>query len=478
MDGGVMAAVVIGLAGLLGGATLGLYLRRLGLADAAAQGRLAAERDAERKVAVLEEQQRAAAEQVAEARRQGAAVQALLTSEQARVLELSAAVARGSAELVAEKAAAQLRIAEAERTREQVRAELEKLANRILDEKGKVMLDRSQEGLEALLKPVREKLREFEAKVEKTYDQENRDRASLLESMKKMQETQTRLHQDAEALSRALKGDNKQQGDWGELILEKLLEAAGLTEGRDFELQVSHTDEEDGGRKRPDCIVYLPGDKAIVVDSKCSLKAFVEATRAVEPAAREAALDLHVASLRRHVKELKGKDYPALLGQRTLDLVFLFVPNEGAFQAALIRDPGLSEEAFRQGVVVTCPTTLLAAMQMVAHVWRTEAQNANAQKIAEEAGKLLDKLTAFVGDLDDVGARLDQARNSFGEARAKLSTGKGNVLKKAGDLVKLGARAKPDTRQALLREVAGEGEDEEVAPQLPGLLKAVPPSDG
>lgn len=468
MDGGVVAGIVIGLAGLLGGAWLGLSLRRQGLADAVAQARLAAEREGERETTILREQQRAAAEQLAEGRRQAASLQAALQVEQGRVTELTAAVARGEAELAAERRAAEERVTQAERTREQVRAELEKLANRILDEKGKAMLDRSREGLEALLKPVSEKLREFEAKVDKTYDQENRDRATLLESLKRMQETQARLHEDAEALGRALTSDNKQQGDWGELILEKLLEAAGLTEGRDFELQVSHTDDEEGGRKRPDCLVYLPGDRAIVVDAKCSLKAFVDATRATDPEAREAALDDHVASVRRHVKELKAKNYTAVLGQRSLDLVFLFVPNDGAFQAAMIRDPGIYEEAFRQGVALCSPTTLLAAMQMVAHVWRTEAQNANAQKIAEEAGKLLDKLTAFVEDLDAVGNRLDQARQSFGDARAKLATGKGNVLKKAGDLVKLGARAKPETRQALRGSSGDDEEESEATPRLPG----------
>ncbi len=477
MDGGVMAAMVIGLAGLAGGAALGLHLRRLGIAEATAQGRLAAEREAEPQTAVLREQQRAAVEQVAEARRQTANVQASLAAEQARVLELSASMARTVAELDAERRAAVERIAAAEKAREQVRAELEKLANRILDEKGKAMLDRSREGLEALLKPVSEKLREFEAKVEKTYDQENRDRVSLLESLKKMQETQARLHQDAEALSKALTRDSKQQGDWGELVLERLLEAAGLTAGRDYQLQVNHVDEE-GGRKRPDCLVYLPGNRAIVVDAKCSLTAFVAVTRATEQEARETALDEHVESVRRHFKELKGKNYASVLEQRTLDIVFMFIPNDGAFQAALIREPGLYEEAFRLGVAICSPTTLLAALQLVAHVWRSEAQNANAQEIAEEAGGLLDKLAAFVEVLDDVGSRLDQAKASFTDARAKLATGRGNVLKRAGDMVKLGARVKPETRQKLQRDASGEAEEGEGTPQLPGVRKAIRPVDG
>ena len=457
MDGGLVA-IILGLAAVLGGGALGLYLRRLGLAEATAQGRAAAERDAERELISLREQLRASADQVAEARRQAVEVQAVVAAERGRVVQLSAAVARGEAELAAERKAAEERLAVAERSKEQVRAELEKLANRILDEKGKSMLDRSREGLEALLKPVSEKLREFEAKVEKTYDLENRDRASLLESLRRMQETQARLHDDAEALSRALTGDSKQQGDWGELVLERVLETAGLTAGRDYALQVSHTDDE-GGRKRPDCIVYLPANRAIVVDSKCSLTAFVEAARALEPQLRDLALEAHVASVRKHVRELKAKDYAAVLAERTLDIVFMFIPNDAAFQAAITRAPELYEEAFRHGVVICSPTTLLAALQLVAHVWRSEAQNANAQRIAEEAGKLLEKLAAFLEDLDDVGARLDQAQRSFGGARAKLATGKGNALKKAADLVKLGARVRLDAAQAIAKAAGDEGDE-------------------
>ncbi len=359
-------------------------------------------------------------------------------------------------DLEAERKAAIERAAEAERSREQVRAEIEILATRLLDEKGKAMLHQSREGLEVLLKPVAEKLREFEAKVEKTYDQENRDRASLLASLERLQDVQTKLHKDAESLARALTGESKTQGDWGELVLERVLETAGLTEGREYDLQVNHVDEE-GGRKRPDALVYLPGNRVVVVDAKCSLTAFVEAMRA-EGAEREAALDAHVASVRGHVRGLAAKSYQDVVKERTVDIVLLFVPNEAAFHAAIARDVGLYNEAFRQRVVLCSPTTLLAALQLISHVWRSEKQNANAQKIAEEAGKLLEKLAAFVQDLDGVGMRLDQAQKSFGDARGKLVTGKGNVLRRATDLVKLGARVRPEKVDALLLEAAT-GED-------------------
>jgi DNA recombination protein RmuC len=366
---------------------------------------------------------------------------------------------RLGAELDAERRSGAERAAEAARNREAVRAELEKLAGRILDEKGKALLERSEDGLRALLGPVGERLRAFEERIEKTYVQENRDRAGLLRELRLLQEAQQSLSRQADGLSRALTGDSKVQGDWGELVLERVLEMAGLTEGQEYGLQISHLDEE-GGRKRPDALVFLPGDRAIVVDAKCSITAFVEAARAADAPAREAALDRHLASLRAHVRGLAGKSYASVLAHRTLDLVLLFVPNEAAFHAAISRAPGLYEEAFRQGVVITSPTTLLAALRLVAHVWRSEKQGQNAQRIAEEAGRLLDKLADFVGDLDQLGQRLDQAQESFAAARSKLQTGRGNAMRKAAELAQLGARGKQEKVERLLRAAEAEEEAE------------------
>jgi DNA recombination protein RmuC len=217
-------------------------------------------------------------------------------------------------------------------------------------------------------------------------------------------------------------------------------------------------------------VVKLPGGRALVVDSKCSLTSFVEAMHATDEAARRDALARHLDSLRAHVKGLAAKDYTAVLQQRTLDFVLLFVPNEAAFHAALAQAPGLCEEALKQRVVLCSPTTLLAVLKTVEHVWRSEKQNANAQKIADEAGKLLDKLSDFVADLDQVGARLAQAQESFAAAKGKLQTGKGNALKKAADIADLGARVKPDKRDRLLRAAGEEPEDEPAQPSLlPGI---------
>ena len=376
--------------------------------------------------------------------------------------------ARAEADLEAERRAAAARVAEAEQGPAHVRAGIELLATRLIDEKGRAMLDRSREDLEAMLAPLGERLRDFESRVERAHGQESRDRAALLQALRQVQETQARLHQEAEGLARALTGDARAQGDWGEMVLERILETAGLAEGREYELQASRLDDE-GGRKRPDAVVYLPRRRAVVVDAKCSLTAFVESARARDAEAREAALDRHLASVRAHVKDLAGKRYQELLRERTLDIVLMFVPNEAAFHAALAREPGLYEEAFRQRVVICSPTTLLAALQLVAHVWRSERQDASAQKIAEEAGRLLDKLGAFVEDLDGVGQRLEQARSSLEAARGKLASGRGNVLHRAAAIQRLGARVRSDRWKALLEASGSGGEDgeEAAAPLVP-----------
>jgi len=466
----VWAAVALGLVGVAAGLAVGLALRRAAVAAVAVGVR----QEAERELLPLREQLRGREELLSEGRRHAAEAAGALEAGRSRVVALSVEVARLQAELAAERRAAAERSEEAARNQEQVRAEVEKLAGRVLSDQGRDLLARSQEGLAALLGPLGEKLREFEGRVEQTYLQENRDRASLLASLDHLRETQQKLHQDAEALSRALTGDSKAQGDWGEVVLERLLETAGLTEGREYDLQSSHVDEA-GGRKRPDAVVFMPGGRAVVVDAKCSLTAFVGAARAATPELREAALDAHLESVRAHVRGLAGKSYQDVLEERTLDIVLLFIPNEAAFHAAIARAPGLYEEAFRQRVVLCSPTTLLAALQLIAHVWRSEKQNANARQIAEQAGLMLEKLAAFVRDLDEVGGRLGQAQTAYAAARHKLLSGRGNLIGKAQAVARLGARVKSEKVEQLLLlgaepdggEAPEPGEGAEDGPVLP-----------
>lgn len=466
-----VAVLMSGLAFFGLGLWVGLYLKRQTegvagqqlnearrLVSAASERATAEQRRVETMVAELASA-RSSLEQVNELKASLSAEAANVTRLETQLRDAAVKSARLESQLLAERQLAQERAAQAD----VIRAELHASAARLVDEKGKQLAGQNEERLEKVLAPVREQLKEFGAAVTKTYDQENRDRASLLQSLKQMQETQNRLHKDAENLTKALTGEAKTQGDWGEMILERLFETAGLSEGREYALQVDQIDAE-GKRRRPDALVYLPQNRAVVVDAKCSLTAFVESAH-LDGELQSRALDAHLTSVRGHVRELAQKSYQDMLGTRTLDMVLMFVPNEAAFHAALSLDHGLYDEAFRQQVVICSPTTLLSALHMIRHVWRTEKQNTNALKIAEQAGRMVDKLSAFVHDLDDVGTRLAQAQNAFAEARQKLSTGRGNVLDKAKELVSLGARAKPAAVQLLLD--VGATDDEEPAPPVP-----------
>jgi DNA recombination protein RmuC len=374
-----------------------------------------------------------------------------LTAARARELEAARLLAAAQAQIQALTQRAQ----DAVQQREQLRTEFEHLGTRLLDEKGRAMLADSRLGLEGVLNPLRERIKEFEDKVGRVYDQENRDRTSILEALKRVDLSQARLGHEAETLSRALSGQSKVQGDWGEMILENMLQSAGLQEGREYVVQTSHTGD-DGSLLRPDVVINLPDGKAVVVDSKVSLTAFLAATAATDDAARDLALAAHRASLRAHVKGLAGKSYQEVVGDRRLDFTVLFMASEPAFHAALSRDPGIYDEAMRQGVVLASPTTLLATLRVVALVWSHEKQNANAQRIAEEAGRLLDKLAGFVEELDAVGTRLDQARDAWSGARAKLTTGRGNLMNRAQKLHDLGARV---AKGAKTQEILGLGEE-------------------
>ncbi|MDP3155596.1 MAG: DNA recombination protein RmuC [Archangium sp.] len=470
------ALTILGL--IVGGALGFLFARRAGdpalaqsrdaFARADAVGRMVASQAAElRNTAAAAEARLAQAQaQLARAEaenRMQAERLAALEPVHERAQVLAEALARTESLLDAERARTEERAVEFERSRQAMRLEFEALGQKLLEEKGRSMLEQNHKSLEGLLTPVRERLKEFEEKFQLNADQDNRDRASLLERLRLLQETQSKLHEDASALSRALTGESRAQGDWGELVLESLLATAGLTEGREYELQVDHRNA-DGGHRRPDALVYLPPDRAIVIDAKCSLQAFVASTRAVSEEEREADLEAHVASLRTHVKLLAAKDYQSVIKERSLDFVFLFVPSEAAFHAALSRYPALSEEALRQRVVVCSPTTVLATLQMVHHVWRSERQSVNAQRIAEEAGKMIDKLSAALDSFTEVGERLNQAQNAFESARGRLSTGKGNVLHIATRVLELGARAnKPEKLQAAQKAMDAEPEAESSA---------------
>ena len=328
---------------------------------------------------------------------------------------------------------------EAQQEQEKIlRERFENLANDILDAKTKKFTDTNKENLKGILEPLDKDLKEFRKKVEDYHGKDNEARATLLERLKSMQTDQARLSEDAQNLTDALKGNSKQQGDWGEIMLARTLEVAGLEEGRDFSLQ------ETFDRQRPDAIIKLPDNRQIIVDAKVSLTAYERYCAQEDDDERNSSLKEHVMSLRNHVDQLAEKDYPAIEGLNTPDFVLLFVPIEPAFGAALKADPGLYEYAFRRRIVLVTSTTLMATLRAVENVWRIEKQNLNAEQIAKKAGDLYDKFVGFINDLESVGKAIEKADNSYQKAVNKLHTGHGNLLNRTEALKKLGIKAKKE----------------------------------
>jgi len=313
------------------------------------------------------------------------------------------------------------------------------LANQIFDEKGTKFVQQNQATLDQMLKPLGERLREFQAKVEETYDKESKQRFSLQHEVQRLLELNTRLSQDATNLTNALKGDSKTQGVWGELVLETILEASGLRKGREYDAQVS-LDTEEGGKLQPDIVVHLPDNKHVVIDSKVSLTAYEAYVSAVDDEVRQQELARHVASVRRHVGGLAGKSYPDLYGLESLDFVLMFVPIESALTLVAQGDEKLFLEAFNKGVMIVSPTTLLISLRTIAGIWRYEYQNRNAQELVRQCSAMYDKFVGFVVDLEDVGKKIDLARSSYDAAYSKLKTGRGNLIRQAERVRDLGLK--------------------------------------
>ena len=325
-------------------------------------------------------------------------------------------------------------------SREQLSAAFKNIANEIFEDKTRKFTANSKETLATVLNPLQEKIRQFEKRVEETYDKESKERFSLAKEIKNLQELNSRISEDAINLTNALKGDNKTQGSWGEFVLESILEKSGLVKGREYELQVSLKGE-DGLRAQPDVILHLPESRDIIIDSKVSLKAWEGVCSSEDEAKKLELLKQHIQSVRAHVKNLSGKDYQNLVGINSLDYVFLFMPIEAAYSAAIQNDPELNHYAFERNIIFVGPTTLLTTLKTVQNLWRLAQQNQNANKIAEQAGSLYDKFVAFVNDLDEVGQRIDASKKSFEKAHNKLLSGRGNLVKRAESLKQLGARA-------------------------------------
>lgn len=330
-----------------------------------------------------------------------------------------------------------------EQTRLQMEDDFGNLSRKVLAEQGRVLRDQHADGLATLLLPVRDQLDGFKKKVEDVYDRESRDRVSLIKEIEHLKNLNERISRDAVNLTQALQGANKLQGQWGEMVLERLLEESGLRPDREFETQVSIRDEQ-GKLKQPDVIIHLPGKRDVIIDAKVSLNSYLEACRTGDADKQKLHLKSHLLSLQKHISGLSSKQYQQLPGLTTLDFVLLFIPVEGAFQAAVSEKPDLLTQAMRRRVVIAGPSTLLAILRTIHHMWRLDEQGRNGLVIAKEAGNLYDKFVGFVEAFTEVGTRLDQAKQSWQVAEKRLATGKGNLISKAAALKKLGVQPGKD----------------------------------
>ena len=355
-----------------------------------------------------------------------------------------------------EQQAQQEKLALLDEARDALGSRFQNLANQILEEKSRRFSEQNREQLGILLNPLSEKLGGFSQLVQNTYEKEAKERLTLENELKRLQQLNSRLHEDAAALTRALTGNrNKTQGNWGEMILESVLEHSGLQKGREYTVQAASVQTQDDGstrRLQPDVLVNLPDGKQIVIDSKVSLTDYVRYTQAQSDDEARTHLAAHVQSVRRHIAQLAEKKYSDIDGLKTLDFVFMFIPVEPAYLLALQQDESLFQECFDKRIMPAGPSTLLATLRTVANIWRNEQQNRNALAIAEEGGRLYDKFAGFVETLQSVGKNIEQAQTAYHKALGQLKDGRGNLITRAQKLHKLGVKAGKQIDRNLLEE--------------------------
>ncbi len=326
-----------------------------------------------------------------------------------------------------------------EETKHQLKNEFQNLAHNILEDKSKRFTEQNKNNLEGMLNPLREQIKDFEKKVHDVYEKESRDRLSLTQEIMQLKMLNQQMSVDAVKLTSALKGENKTQGIWGEMILERVLEKSGLVKDREYTVQV-HLQNDEGKHYQPDVLIHLPENKEIIIDAKVSLNAYERYCSSENEQDKKIAIDAHLLSLKNHIKLLSEKDYHKLLDIKTLDFVLMFVPIEPALTIAMQHDIELFNDALSRNIVMVTPTTLLATLRTIENIWRFEYQNRHAQQIAAKAGDMYDKLVAFVEDLDDLGKKLQSCILTYDKSYNKLRTGKGNIIKRAEDLKVLGIK--------------------------------------
>ncbi len=356
-----------------------------------------------------------------------------LAIRQAQVAELEA-------RLHADRESAEEKLALLTEARDQLKQEFQNLANQIFDEKSQRFSESSRKEMGMLLTPLRDQIGDFKRRVEDVYDREAKDRRALHTEISQLKRLNVQMSQDAINLTQALKGESKTQGNWGEIILERVLEESGLRKGHEYEVQVSLKDQQQ--RYQPDVIVHLPDGKDVIIDSKVSLTAYEQYCSSDDELFRLQQRKAHTVSLQNHIRGLGDKAYQKLEGVRSLDFVLMFVPIEGAFLLALEHDPELFRFAFERNIMLVSPTTLLVTLRTIQNIWRYEHQSQNAQEIAKRGADLYDKFVGFIESLEEVGKHLSRAQQAYDVSFSRLSSGRGNLVQQAVALNNLGVSGK------------------------------------
>jgi DNA recombination protein RmuC len=345
------------------------------------------------------------------------------------------------------------RIESLNEAKEALTIQFKNLANDILDDKTRRFTEQNALSLDALLKPLQTKLTEFKEQVSTSYANESRERFALKSEIERLSALNVKMSDETRSLTQALKGDSKVQGNWGELVLESILESSGLRKGEEYLVQDSHT-QVDGSRLQPDIVVRLPEGRHLVVDSKVSITAYARHAESADADTAQIELNAHIQSLRQHIQGLSSKNYSSLYGVGSVDFVLMFIPIEPAFLLALKSAPNLYQEALAKNIVLVCPSTLMATLRTVAHLWRQDHQNKNALEIARQCGALYDKFVGFIDDMEKLGQRIDQAQTSYHDAFSKLKTGKGNLIRTAEKVRELGVKPSKTLPSGLLDTTA------------------------
>ena len=375
-----------------------------------------------------------------------------LKSEHQELTQQLLASERLLATTVAENQALQVRLQEQKQEIEEMgkklNLEFELIANRILDSKSQKFTDLNKDNLKNILDPLGKNITEFKSKVEEAYLNEAKERHTLTEKIKDLEGLNRQISQEAQNLTNALKGQAKTQGRWGEMILESILEKSGLVKDREYFLEHQLKDEEgnnliseqEGKKKRPDVVLHLPEDRAVIIDAKVSLVAFIRSTEASSQEAQQLELDLHVAAVKNHIDTLSKRDYDEY--RKSLDFVIMFIPNEPAYIAAMQKDPNLWEYAYEKRILLLSPTNLITSLKLIVDLWKREYQSRNAIKIAERGQRMYDKFVSFVEKLKKLGEQINASQKSYEEAFGQLSSGKGNLIQQSAQLHELGVKAK------------------------------------